>query len=67
MEGTPAEAAVLVVRVWREQEVPGFRARVTYCLDITASGETVATADSPERLHALVQEWLDGFLTGTPG
>jgi hypothetical protein len=65
MAPTPAEGAVLVVRVWREPDVPGFRGRVTYRTDATETVETVLAVDSPERLHAAVQEWLDGFLTGT--
>jgi hypothetical protein len=65
MARTPAEGAVLVVRVWREPDVPGFRGRVTYRIDATDTAETVVVVDSPERLHAAVQEWLDAFLTGT--
>ena len=66
MAPTPAEGAVLVVRVWREPGVPGFRGRVTYRIDATETAETVVAVDSPERLHAAVQEWLEGFLTGSP-
>jgi hypothetical protein len=65
MATTPAEGAVLVVRVWREPGVRGFRGRVTYRIDAAESSETVLAVDTPERLHAVVQAWLDGFLTGT--
>ena len=65
MAGRPAEGAVLVIRVWREPEVPGFRGRVTYRLEINETVQTTVAVDTPERLHTAVQEWLDGFLTGS--
>jgi hypothetical protein len=65
MAGMPAEGGALVIRVWREPGVPGFRGRVTYRLEVSEAVETTVAVDTPERLHTAVQEWLDGFLTGT--
>jgi hypothetical protein len=65
MAGMPAEGGALVIRVWREPGVPGFRGRVTYRLEVSETAETTVVVDTPERLHTAVQEWLDGFLTGT--
>jgi hypothetical protein len=57
---------VLVVRIWREPGVAGFRGRVTYRADATETEETEVVVDTADRLHAAVQEWLDGFVTGAP-
>ncbi|MFL6131003.1 MAG: hypothetical protein ACJ73E_18325 [Mycobacteriales bacterium] len=60
----PADTAALVIRVWREPGVDGFRGRVTYVLDATRTGETVVVVDSPERAQATVRRWLEEFVTG---
>jgi hypothetical protein len=61
MASTSAEEAVLVVRIWREPGVAGFRGRVTYRADVSDTAEAVVVVDSEERLHAAVQGWLDAF------
>jgi hypothetical protein len=66
MAARPSDEAALVIRVWREAGVPGFRGRVTFRLDAGEPGETVMTVRSPEQVHAAVREWLEGFLGG-PG
>jgi hypothetical protein len=62
MASTSAEEAVLVVRIWREPGVTGFRGRVTYRADVSDTAEAVVVVDSGERLHAAVQDWLDAFM-----
>ena len=54
-----------MIRVWREPGVPGFRGRVRYFVGATRTGETVVAVDSPELVHATVQQWLEEFLTGS--
>ena len=66
MATTPPRGAVLLVRIWQEPCVPGFRGRVTYRVDATETVETEVVVQSTDRLHAVVQEWLDAFLTGVP-
>jgi hypothetical protein len=55
-----------MVRIWQEPFVPGFRGRVTYRVDATETVETEVVVQSTDQLHAVVQEWLDAFLTGVP-
>jgi hypothetical protein len=66
MAATPPRGAILIVRIWREQDVPGFRGRVTYRVDATETAETEVVVQTGDQLHAAVQRWLDTFLTGTP-
>jgi hypothetical protein len=61
----PAEEAALVVRVWREPGVAGFRGRVVHRGASGEVAETVVAFDSPQRLHAAVQEWLEEFLAAS--
>lgn len=61
----PADAAALVIRVWREPGVEGFRGRVAYVVGVTRVAETVVSVDDPEMLHAAVQQWLEEFLAGS--
>lgn len=58
------DGAALVIRVWRETGVDGFRGRVSYLVGASRTGETVVVVDSPELVHAAVQQWLDAFLAG---
>jgi hypothetical protein len=60
----PADGAALVIRVWREPGVEGFRGRVRYFVGAARTGETVVVVDSPELVHATVQQWVEEFLTG---
>jgi hypothetical protein len=62
MASTSAEEAVLVVRIWREPGVTGFRGRVTYRADVSDTAEAVVVIDSAEQLQAAVQRWLDAFV-----
>jgi hypothetical protein len=66
MTARPSDEAALVIRVWREAGVTGFRGRVTFRVDAGELGETVVAVRSPEQVHAAVQEWLEEFLDG-PG
>ena len=61
MAPTSTQEAVLVLRVWREAGVTGFRGRVTYRSNVFDVEETLVVVDSVERLHAAVQGWLDAF------
>ena len=65
MAPTPPPGAVLVVRIWREPGVPGFRGRVTHRVDATTTAETSVVVRGTDQLHAAVNEWLEAFLTGT--
>jgi hypothetical protein len=66
MAATPPRGAVLIVRVWREPGVSGFRGRITYRVDATETADTEVVVQSRDQLHAAVQEWLDAFLTANP-
>ena len=61
MSSTSPEEAVLVVRIWREPGVVGFRGRVMYRKGALEARETVVAVDSGARLHEVVQLWLDAF------
>lgn len=56
------QEAVLVVRVWREPGVTGFRGRVTYRVHVSDVAERVVVVDSAERVHAAVEGWLEAFV-----
>jgi hypothetical protein len=62
MSTLPSNAAALVIRVWREPDVPGFRGRVVATDPTGETGESVVTVRYEEQVHAAVQEWLDRFL-----
>lgn len=55
----PSDAVALVIRIWREPGVPGFRGRIMSTGDEGDSGVTVRNR---EQVHAVVQEWLDRFV-----
>jgi hypothetical protein len=62
MSSLSSDAGALVIRVWREPGVPGFRGRVMSSAVTSEPGEWVVTVRNEEQLHAAVQEWLDRFL-----
>jgi hypothetical protein len=66
MAATPPRGAVLVVRIWREPGVAGFRGRISYRVDATETAETEVVVHSADQLYAAVQEWLDAFVTAKP-
>ena len=55
----PSDAVALVIRIWREPGIPGFRGRIMSTSDAGDSGVTVRNG---EQVHAVVQEWLDRFV-----
>ena len=55
----PGDAVALVIRVWREPGVPGFRGRI---MSTGESGDPGVVVRDSEQVHAVVQEWLDRFL-----
>jgi hypothetical protein len=65
MAATPPPGSVLVVRIWREPGVPGFRGRITYRVDATTTAERAVVVQTTNQLHTTVQEWLEAFLTST--
>jgi hypothetical protein len=62
MSSLPSDAGALVIRIWREPGVPGFRGRVLSTSATSEPGEWEVTVRDEEQLHAAVQEWLDRFL-----
>lgn len=60
----PSDTVALVIRIWREPGVPGFRGRIMSTADEADLG--VVVRDS-EQVHAVVQEWLDRFLDSPIG
>jgi hypothetical protein len=58
----PAEAAALVILVWREPGVEGFRGRITSVIGTPRTGETVVAVDGRDQLQATVRQWLEDFL-----
>jgi hypothetical protein len=54
----PSDAVALVIRIWREPGVPGFRGRI---MSTEAGGPGVVVRDS-QQVHAVVQEWIDRFV-----
>ena len=61
MISVPSGAVALVIRVWREPGVPGFRGRIMTTDNGSDPGVVVR---DDEQVHAVVQEWLDRFLQG---
>lgn len=53
---------LLVVRIWREKDRPGVRARITSSLDLLSGDETMTTAATREEVLAAADEWLRRFL-----
>jgi hypothetical protein len=59
----PSDAEALVIRIWREPGVPGFRGRI---MSTTEAGRPGVAVRDGEQVHQVVQEWLDRFLAGPP-
>lgn len=57
----PARAATIVVRLWKDAEREGFRARVTCVPDVSDPREDVRVVDSPDAVLALVRQCLEKF------
>ena len=55
-------AGVLVVRAWVEEGGAGFRARITYTVDLASVEETMVTASTTDEVVASVRSWLEAFL-----
>ncbi len=56
------DAAVLVIRVWREAaDEAGLRARITQRPDLGAESETTVVVTSPEAVYREVRAWLEAF------
>jgi hypothetical protein len=55
---------LLIVRLWIEGNArDGFRARITQTLDSAGTERAVAMAGTPEGVCAVVQHWVDEFVT----
>ncbi|HET6986866.1 MAG TPA: hypothetical protein VFI00_09630 [Kribbella sp.] len=62
------DAAVLVIRVWRETAgAGGLRARITQRPDLGAEAETTTVVTSPEDVYREVRAWLEEFEGRTAG
>ena len=58
---------VIVIRAWTEAPDGSLRARITWTLDVSRSGEEQSrAAASGEQVLAAVREWLDAFRTPPP-
>lgn len=56
--------SVIVIRAWTEAADDSLRARITWTLDVSTSGEEEnCAAASGEQVLAAVREWLDAFRT----
>ena len=60
----PSDTVALVIRIWREPGVPGFRGRIMSTADEADPG--IVVRDS-EQVHAVVQEWINSFLDSPIG
>jgi hypothetical protein len=57
-ESAEAPMGTLVIRTWGEpNQLPGFRARLTYGHDLNNPTKTFSTAD-PEEALSFVRQWL---------
>jgi hypothetical protein len=67
MSSDTERVSVIVIRAWTEAADDSLRARITWTLDVSRSGEeeTSAAASGDEILGA-VCEWLDAFRTAPP-
>jgi len=52
---------VLVVRVWSEEGVPEWRARITRTTDVHSGKLTMATLASVDDVCQMVRDWLGEF------
>jgi hypothetical protein len=59
---TEDRSAALLVRVWLEDGIETFRARVTAVGTCGSDDRTIALAASSSDLIAAVSEWLEEFL-----
>jgi hypothetical protein len=55
----PSDAVALVIRIWREPGLPGFRGRIMSTSEAADPGVVVRDSD---QVHAVVQEWIDRFV-----
>ncbi len=60
---THDRTAVLLIRVWLEDEPPELRARITGRSDARKDSETVTFAVSVNEVTGAVSSWLRAFLT----
>lgn len=65
MEPKPTDrTGLLIVRLWIEHHpTNGFRARITKTLDSAGEGHEMTTAGSPTEIYALVQKWVEDFIS----
>ena len=67
MNPDTGRVGVIVVRAWTEAADDSLRARITWTLDVSRSGEEEShAAASIEQVLAAVREWLDAFRTAPP-
>lgn len=59
MASVSGTTVALVIRIWREPGVQGFRGRITSTAEAGDSGVVVRDSD---QVHAVVQEWIDRFV-----
>ena len=52
------DAVALVIRIWREPGVPGFRGRIMSADE----GDPGVVVRNSDQVHAVVQEWIDRFV-----
>jgi len=53
---------LLVVRVWREPDGPGWRARSIRTLDVQSGDEETSTTSDVDEVCRLVRAWLEEFV-----
>lgn len=69
MAGAPERTAVLVIRVWLEEEnaAQPLRARITSRFDVSAPRAQATTSAASEReILDAVRGWLRAFVAGAP-
>ena len=52
------DAVALVIRIWREPGVPGFRGRIMSADE----GDPGVVVRNGDQVHAVVPEWIDRFV-----
>lgn len=60
-EAPGGPSAVFVVRAWRESDVPGFRARLTWTLDIESGQTQTSVMDGWDELSETLGHLLKTF------
>ena len=58
MASVSNDAVALVIRIWREPGVPGFRGRIMSADE----GDPGVVVRNSDQVHAVVQEWIDRFV-----